>query len=473
MDSQYGIAHSPIGPSPSQSPLAFRPFGSASSGPPSAYSSALARTASASNNSSMSTSVHAPTASTSGTANISRLSKSTSSGEVTAGSGEFTAGSDGVTAGSSGVTAGSGAVTAGSSGITGASSGALLEVQTVPGGIQQGDAEATAPAFDSSEAQQQALSAAGLTPLVEQHKGEEHAASIATDADSMPTSNQSAVQSDPSSATAAAAATANDAHLESKSTPHQATPPQSSTDQEADSSAFLTRVDQLSIQPDPEAVYQAAAEAAGPEATSEATAAPPDEAELRQSMDAMLSGEDQAMKESLAAANAAGGERVGEAAASTSSGLQQHSSSDVVSAHAPSPDIAATAPAASSSETDSEAAAAAPAASSDVERLQNSADAGPSGSVPLQEGGSSSQIAERYRQVRLGSCLCCCRAGGGVMSTALAGLPACNAVCMKVRRQSSHQHFQPRSLMIAQTHFDDRKHLTSAQRWFAPGPLPC
>ncbi|KAL0035268.1 hypothetical protein WJX79_009470 [Trebouxia sp. C0005] len=34
VDSQYGIAHSPIGPSPSQSPLAFRPFGSAPTGPP-------------------------------------------------------------------------------------------------------------------------------------------------------------------------------------------------------------------------------------------------------------------------------------------------------------------------------------------------------------------------------------------------------------------------------------------------------
>ncbi|KAL0054988.1 hypothetical protein WJX82_005488 [Trebouxia sp. C0006] len=83
VDSQYGIAHSPIGPSPSQSPLAFRPFGSAPTGPPSAYSSALARTASASNNSNMSSTALARTASATGSGNISRLSESTSREEVT------------------------------------------------------------------------------------------------------------------------------------------------------------------------------------------------------------------------------------------------------------------------------------------------------------------------------------------------------------------------------------------------------
>lgn len=45
VDPQYGIAHSPLGPSPSQSPLA-RPFGAAPTGAPSAYTSAVARSSS-------------------------------------------------------------------------------------------------------------------------------------------------------------------------------------------------------------------------------------------------------------------------------------------------------------------------------------------------------------------------------------------------------------------------------------------
>lgn len=45
IDPQYGIAHSPLGPSPSQSPLA-RAFGPAPTVPQSAYTSALSRTAS-------------------------------------------------------------------------------------------------------------------------------------------------------------------------------------------------------------------------------------------------------------------------------------------------------------------------------------------------------------------------------------------------------------------------------------------
>ena len=67
VDSQYGIAQSPIGPSPSQSPLAFQPFGPAPSAPLSAYTSALARSASAS-----------------GSGNLSRHSKSPTDNKATA-----------------------------------------------------------------------------------------------------------------------------------------------------------------------------------------------------------------------------------------------------------------------------------------------------------------------------------------------------------------------------------------------------
>ena len=60
IDPQYGIAHSPLGPSPSQSPIA-RPFGAAPTAPPSAYTSAVARSSSLSNS-----------------GNLSRLSRGTS-----------------------------------------------------------------------------------------------------------------------------------------------------------------------------------------------------------------------------------------------------------------------------------------------------------------------------------------------------------------------------------------------------------
>ena len=54
VDPEYGIAHSPLGPSPSQSPLAFKPFGAAPTAPPSAYSSAVARSSSLSNSGNLS-----------------------------------------------------------------------------------------------------------------------------------------------------------------------------------------------------------------------------------------------------------------------------------------------------------------------------------------------------------------------------------------------------------------------------------
>jgi len=229
VDSQYGIAHSPIGPSPSQSPLAFRPFGSAPTGPPSAYSSALARTASASNNSNMSSAALARTASATGSGNISRLSESTSREEVT------------------GVSGGLPRV---SSEVTGVSSG---EVLTAAQGAQQ--------SLTQSEATQ-----------------------------------QNAASGD-----------------------------------QADTGDLQFQAGQLSINTVLAAGPEAASE--GVQAADKAVAAAPNDAELQQSMDAMLSGEDQAMQESLAAANAAAGEHVGDFLPSRSSGLQLLSTAEPNSGH--------------------------------------------------------------------------------------------------------------------------------------------
>jgi len=280
VDSQYGIAHSPIGPSPSQSPLAFRPFGSAPTGPPSAYSSALARTASASNNSNMSSAALARTASATGSGNISRLSESTSREEVT------------------GVSGGLPRV---SSEVTGVSSG---EVLTAAQGAQQ---SLTNPPEEDKRHQ----SAVSLTSDVDSFLGSDLAASQPS------TEGKSAVAELDTTATASAQS--------------EATQQNAASGDQADTGDLQFQAGQLSINTVLAAGPEAASE--GVQAADKAVAAAPNDAELQQSMDAMLSGEDQAMQESLAAANAAAGEHVGDFLPSRSSGLQLLSTAEPNSGH--------------------------------------------------------------------------------------------------------------------------------------------
>ncbi|KAL0035726.1 hypothetical protein WJX77_000104 [Trebouxia sp. C0004] len=284
VDSHYGIAHSPIGPSPSQSPLAFRPFGSAPAGPPSAYSSALARTASASTNSNIPGTALARTASTTGSSNISRLSESTTREAVT-----------GVSSGPTRV----------SSENTGVSSGEVL-----------------APAQSSQQS---------LTSLPEEDRRLQSAVSLTSDVDSLP-------GSDPAASQLSTAGNSTVGELDKTVTPSAPSKAQQSTasGDQADTGDLQFLAGQLSINAVLAAGPLAASE--GLQATDKAPAAAPNEAELQQSMDAILSGEDQAMQESLAAANAAGGEHVSNFLPSRSSGLQLLSTAEPSSCHTPPPE---------------------------------------------------------------------------------------------------------------------------------------
>lgn len=345
VDSQYGIAHSPIGPSPSQSPLAFRPFGSAPSGPPSAYSSALARTASASNNSNMATTTL--TGSASGSGNISRLSKSTSSSEAPGPSG----------------------------GVTGVSSGEPPK---------EGDSPAE-----------------GLLSLPEGDQGQQCTASSASDADSLLGSDASALPlstegtgalSQPDTATAVP--------------PRDAVQGAALLSNQASTSDTRSQTGQLSTTGDPAAVTSAGVQAAD---TAPALAAAPNKAELQQSMEAVLSGEDQAMKESLAAANAAGGERVGDLLTSNSSGLPQQPAVEASPSHDPSPDDEATAPlveAALAEENGPRAGASGEEEQAGLGSLLQQSETEPADEPALHRSGSSGHIAERYRSATLSVLLC-------------------------------------------------------------------
>lgn len=280
VDSQYGIAHSPIGPSLSQSPLAFRPFGPAPAGPPSAYSSALARTASACNNSNISGTALARTASATGSGNVSRLSESTSREEVT------------------GVSDG---LTRVSSEVTGVSSGEVIM---------------------AAQSSQQSL-----TSLPEEDKRHQSSVSLTSDVDSLPGSDPAASQ--PS--TEGKSTVAELDMTVTASAPCEAAQQNAASGDQADTGDLQFQAGQLSANSVLAAGPAAAAE--GVQAADKAQAAAPNDAELQQSMDAMLNGEDQAMQESLAAANAAGGEPVGDFLPSRSSGLQLLSTAEPSSSH--------------------------------------------------------------------------------------------------------------------------------------------
>ena len=332
VDSQYGIAHSPIGPSPSQSPLAFRPFGTAPSAPPSVYSSALARTASASNNTSLHAAGLARTTSASGGGIASRLSQVTSSNEATA-----------------------------------------------------------ATAAGSEEEQQQAAGDAALASLQEEGNLEQSAPSTASEVDSLPGVTQSV---DPSGKVTDSQA---EAPIAGTSSNWESQPQNASPDEAAGSNDLQSRIDELSILTEPAGA--AAADSAAAQAAGEAAAPAPSEAELQQSLDAMLSGEDQAMKESLAAANAAGGERVADALASSSSGLQQPPAvNPSPSAPSSAPSYTATAAAAEDeSGVGSESATEAKAERPPDTEQQSDADAEPALNAPARQSSISSQVAERFR----------------------------------------------------------------------------
>ncbi len=340
VDSQYGIAHSPIGPSPSQSPLAFRPFGSAPPGPPSAYSSALARTASASNNSNISGTAFARTASATGSGNFSRLSENTSKEEV-----------------------------------TGGSSG-LPRVSSEVTGVSSGDKLTAAQSSQQS-----------LISRQEEDKRHQSAVSLTSDADSLP-------GSDPAASLPSTEGRSTVAELDTTATASalsEAAQQNAAFGDQTDTGDLQFQAGQLSINTALAAGPEAASE--GKQAADKAPATAPNNAELQQSMDAMLSGEDQAMQESLAAANAAGGEHVG-----GSSGLQQLSTAEPSTSHTSPPEEEAAAMAAGALPggvwLTHDDPAAAEATGSNQQPGSEPAD-GPA----LEKSDSSGQIADRYRSV--------------------------------------------------------------------------
>lgn len=344
VDSQYGIAHSPIGPSPSQSPLAFRPFGSAPTGPPSAYSSALARTASASNNSNISGTALARTASATGSGNISRLSESTSREEVTC------------------------------------LSGGLPRVSSEVTGV--GSGEVLAPAQSSQQS---------VTSPLEEDKRHQSAVSLTSDADSL-------LGSDPAASQPSTEGKSSVAELDTTATASalsEAKQQSAASDDQADTGGLQFQAGHLSINTVTAAGLEAASE--GMQAAGKAAAAAPNDAELQQSMDAMLSGEDQAMQESLAAANAAGGEHVSDFLPSRSSGLQLLSAAEPSSDHTSPPEVEAAALAAGAlsggdGPTNDEAVAE---ATGSNQQPGSEPVEGPA----LEKGDGSGQIADRYRSV--------------------------------------------------------------------------
>lgn len=335
VDSQYGIAHSPIGPSPSQSPLAFRPFGSAPTGPPSAYSSALARTASASNNSNISGTALGRTASATGSSNISRLSESTSRQEVT-----------GVNSGPTRVS---------------------------------NDGELLAAAQSSQQS---------LKRPTEEDKHQHSSVSLTSDVDSLPGSDPAASQpsTEGKSTVAELDLTVRASALS------EATQQSTASGDQADTGVLRFQTGQLSIN-------TVLATAGGPQAADKAPAAAPNDAELQQSMDAMLSGEDQAMQESLAAANAAGGDHVSDFLPSRSSGLQLLSTADPSTSHTTPPEEEAAALVADAlpqgdGPTNDEPAA--EASGSNQQPVSEPADR-----PALEKSSGSGQIADRYSKLSL------------------------------------------------------------------------
>ena len=271
VDSQYGIAQSPIGPSPSQSPLAFQPFGPAPSAPLSAYTSALARSASAS-----------------GSGNLSRQSKSPSDNKATA-TATATAPGGGAAAAAAAPAAEQGEVALGVAVLGG----------SPRGGAHKEPMGVTPPSEEDGTSLRSVTSSTAQTDTL----AEEAQAAWASE---QPVSFSSEMESTASRPAAA---------------------PQDPDLVQVQEGSAITAVTSQSTEQQPTDSSQNSAQAAGAEAADESqAAAPPSKTELQQSMKAVLSGEDQAMQASLAAANAAGGEQVkdmGVPSPSSSSHLQE------------------------------------------------------------------------------------------------------------------------------------------------------
>lgn len=287
VDSQHGIAQSPIGPSPSQSPLAFQPFGSAPSGPPSAYTSALARSTSAS-----------------GSGKISKLSRSTS-GNTAATTTQSPAAAAAVAAVEPHDATLADDMRAGSPGADEDTMGAAslsqdrLSVPSATGNISQTDT-----LQDNAQAPEQHIQSVSSSPIPQAST-----ASVPGSAEAGPQHQQSA-QIGEDSAGAGVSQPSNDqsptgSHDSAKQAPADA------AGQAADESQHVAG---QAADESQGAAGQAADESqhAARQAANESPAAAnaPSETELQQSRDAVLSGEDQAMQESVAAANPAGGEQV-------------------------------------------------------------------------------------------------------------------------------------------------------------------
>lgn len=266
VDSQYGIAQSPIGPSPSQSPLAFQPFGPAPSGPPTAYTSALARSASAS-----------------GSVNLSRLSRSPSGSTATA-----TA-----TATTSRGSAAPAVASAAAAEQADAAAGVAVLGGSPRGGDQEPPMGVTPPSEEPASVRVISGGGGEADTLVDDAQ--------ATQPRNQPVSFSLAVEpaitSPPSLKSPPALQDA------------QASDPVQIQEDSGIAAVSSPGTDQLPTD------SQDSAQAAGSDAASRAgddsqAATAPSSTELQQSMKAVLSGEDQAMQASLAAANAAGGEQV-------------------------------------------------------------------------------------------------------------------------------------------------------------------
>ena len=280
VDSQHGIAQSPIGPSPSQSPLAFQPFGSAPSGPPSAYTSALARSTSASGNGNMSKLNRSSSGSTATVNRSPAATAATAENHDAASAVDVRRGSLGERQQATGATPWSedGAVadnTPQTDTLQDSTEGAEQSSETTSSSKSEESGSASLPGSVSSV--HQAPSA--------QIEGEAAGAEVLQPStDQSPTDTQDSAQQAPAPARGQAA-----------------DEPQDAASQAADESQ--------------DAASSAAGDsqhAAGPAADEPQAAADaaPSKTELQQSMNAVLSGEDQAMQESMAAANAAGGEQL-------------------------------------------------------------------------------------------------------------------------------------------------------------------
>ena len=289
VDSQHGIAQSPIGPSPSQSPLAFQPFGSAPSGPPSAYTSALARSTFAS-----------------GSGNMSKLNRSTSGSTATATRNQAAAAS--ATASEHHDAApgldGRGASLGGRQQTTAATppsdDGSVPDNTSQTNTLQdnaQSAEQSSQPTSPSSSRQLGTPSTSGSTQAAPQQSQSVQIRGDCTGGGiSQPSTNQSPTdiqelaQQAPTNAIAQAADESQDAASQAADESQAAASQASAESQAADGE-----------------LQHATSQAAD---QSQAAADAPSESQLQQSMDAVLRGEDQAMQESMAAANAAGGEQL-------------------------------------------------------------------------------------------------------------------------------------------------------------------